>query len=105
MAMESLRSIFAQDPTISEIIPLFLENLKGYVVSLDKALKAGERDTALRICHDLKGTAGGYGYPSISEEASSLESVLKTDEILSERMAQIFFKLRDLCQRAIETGA
>lgn len=79
-SLQPLKSTFADDPAIADIIPLFLANLSGYVEGLDKALRGGDLQAALRICHDLKGTAGGYGYPALSEVAADLERHLKSGQ-------------------------
>lgn len=94
-----LFSTFVEEPAIAEILPLFLQNLPSYLSRLEEALARGEIDVAIRTCHDLKGTAGGYGYPAISAVASNLESALRAgDEEL--RARELLESLRDLCSRA-----
>lgn len=95
-----LFSTFTEEPAIAEILPLFLKNLPSYLSRLEEALASGEIEAAIRTCHDLKGTAGGYGYPSISAVASNLESALRGgDEDLKAR--EHLESLRDLFSRAL----
>jgi HPt (histidine-containing phosphotransfer) domain-containing protein len=95
-----LLSIYADDPVIGEIIPYFLSNLGRYVEDLRTALQKGDEVTACRVCHDLKGTAGGYGYPAISDAALDLETALKRGHSV-DTVTSLFEKIDHLCQRAI----
>lgn len=94
-----LYSTFVAEPAIAEIVPIFLQNLPSYVRRLEEALAAGDVDVAVRTCHDLKGTAGGYGYPSISSAASSLETALRAGDV-DQKGKELLESLRELCERA-----
>jgi len=72
-----IKSLFADDELIAEILPAFVDNLPKYVERLRVALGAGDVAAAAKVCHDLKGTAGGYGYPQIGSLAQTLEDELK----------------------------
>lgn len=72
-----LRSAYADDQAIAEILPLFLSNVPKYTSDLSTAIEHGDWVSAARVCHDLKGTAGGYGYPPIAQATQRLESELK----------------------------
>src|SRR4051812_29710255 len=72
-----LRSTYADDDAIAEILPLFINNMPKYTGDLDARISHSDWPGAARICHDLKGTAGGYGYPDIAQATQRLESELK----------------------------
>lgn len=94
-----LYSTFVEEPAIAEILPIFLGNLSNYVRGLEAALSAGDVEVAVRTCHDLKGTAGGYGYPSISAVASNIETALRAGEE-NRTVRELLESLRELCSRA-----
>ena len=94
-----LFSTFIEEPAIAEILPIFFQNLPSYLRRIEDAVAEGDLDVAARTCHDLKGAAGGYGYPSISALASSLEVSLRVGDF-GEEVKELLEALRELCQRA-----
>ncbi len=89
-----LLSDFADDADMMEIIEPFVLGLEERVAAMQQALATSDYATLSCVAHQLKGAAGGYGYPTISEAAkvvelgarsqqspSSLESVL--DEVVA----------------------
>ncbi|MEM9414787.1 MAG: Hpt domain-containing protein [Planctomycetota bacterium] len=59
---------------MAELIAFFSGELKNRISAIQDSLENQDRDTLLRLAHQLKGSAGGYGYPSISEAAARLEA-------------------------------
>jgi HPt (histidine-containing phosphotransfer) domain-containing protein len=45
---------------------------------MEQCLAAGDLDGLLVAAHQLKGTAGGYGFPRLSEAAAALEAAVRT---------------------------
>jgi len=97
-----VRSEFAGDPDMAELLTLFLDELGPRVASMESAWREGDADQLHRIAHQIKGSAGGYGYPGISAAAFRIESGLahaggrSLDAIKAE-----LNNLVDLCQAAI----
>ncbi len=98
-ALTPLLSTYADDQAISEILPIFLNNLPRYVADLSSRVEQGDWVGASRVCHDLKGTAGGYGYPEIGRSAQDLETELKGERIAS-RLEERLLEVQTLCLRA-----
>jgi HPt (histidine-containing phosphotransfer) domain-containing protein len=74
---ELLRS----DASFAEIVIPFVEGLAGRIEQMEQALDQQDLD-ALRVsAHQLKGSGGGYGFPSISARAAELEASAKTGEM------------------------
>lgn len=94
-----LRSLYAEDEVIGEILPVFIKNLPDYLLRLDRSLAQGDLQGAARVCHDLKGTAGGYGYPDIGKTVQRLEGELKAGQ-QREVVEALVCSLRTLCERA-----
>lgn len=98
-SLSPLRSTYADDQAIAEILPLFLNNVPKYVSDLEARIEHQDWAGAARICHDLKGTAGGYGYPDIGAATLMLEGELKGTHDPS-RVDKYFREVRTLCIRA-----
>jgi HPt (histidine-containing phosphotransfer) domain-containing protein len=96
---EPLKSTYANDQAIADILPLFLNNMPKYVGDLDSHIEHRDWAGAARVCHDLKGTAGGYGYPDIVRATQRLESELKQGQDF-ELIMTYLNDVRTLCERA-----
>lgn len=99
-----LRSEFADDPDMKEILTMFIQEMPERVGQLRQFWDSRQLENLKRQAHQLKGAGGGYGYPSISETAGKLENSLATalggatDEQLTRIKTQLD-ELVDLCQR------
>ena len=74
-----LYSVHREDPVIALILTEFTAGLPSRV---SKLLAAGQRQdwSEVRdICHHIKGSAGSYGFPNVSEAAAQLEGDLSND--------------------------
>ena len=71
---EPIYSDLAQsDPAFSEIVELFVDGLTERLEAMQEALQANDMDCLRRLAHQLKGSGGGHGYPTLSRNASELE--------------------------------
>ena len=71
--MEPIYSRFSSDPRMSEIISQFATALLDRSQEMAVAMASEDIDRLSRLAHNLKGSAGGYGFDSISEAAAELE--------------------------------
>ena len=76
-SVEPLISDFADDPDMAEIIEMFIDGLSDRIESITTAFEDRNFTTVSGIAHQLKGAAGGYGYPSLSELAFEVEHLAK----------------------------
>lgn len=103
-----LFSEFASDASMTELVTLFVEEMPGKIESLRNALGSGSFDALKRVAHQLKGAAGGYGFPVIGEAAGKIEAFivqnpnLGTEAKLQGLKAQVE-QLTELCARARAT--
>ncbi|MFI4859280.1 MAG: Hpt domain-containing protein [Phycisphaerales bacterium JB063] len=98
---EPLYSTFASDPEMAELIEFFSGELGQRIASIEQALDSNDLDTLHRLAHQLKGSAGGYGYPTIGEAAAKLEAEAK--QALADQAADLQHaasELLALCHRA-----
>lgn len=72
-----LRSAYAHDPEMSEIIGLFVRDMPTTVENLRKTFQAGDTRTLERIAHQLKGSGAGYGFTELTVTAGALERLLR----------------------------
>src|SRR5262249_39742727 len=71
-----LASRFAADPAMKELVERFLARLPGQMAAIHQAAASGDSAQLKKLVHQLKGSAGGYGYMPISEAAERLEREL-----------------------------
>ncbi len=97
-----LRSEFATDPDMIELVQEFVQELPSRADSLESLLAASSYSDLRRLAHQMKGAAGGYGFSPISESAAKVETLLKSDvdpAQLQNLRSQVD-ELVDLCRRA-----
>ena len=73
---EPLRSEFADDPDMADIVVEFVQILELRASALTAALAKNDMETMKRLVHQVKGAAGGYGFPSITEQAKNVEHAM-----------------------------
>ncbi len=96
---DAIFSTFSDDPDMCELIGEFLRELPERLVILEQALNAHDTASIASLAHQLKGAAGGYGYPQITEASRVVEQEARDDrevEALRKSVAQ----LKALCERA-----
>lgn len=103
---EPLRSEFADDPDLKELVEMFLEDLPERVASVRSAWQEGHLDDLRRLAHQLKGASPGYGFPAIGSAAALLERELNSltgdpGERELHTITQRVSELIQLCTRAI----
>lgn len=98
-----LKSDFAGDPEIGELVELFLAELPARVGVLLSAFRSGDEDRVRTLAHQLKGAAGGYGFPTIGEAAKNLEAFLRSSDSGAEHLERVrsgVEELVNLCRQA-----
>ncbi len=77
---ESIYSDLAQsDPDFAEIVELFVDGLTQRLEAMQDALQANDMDCLRCLTHQLKGSGGGHGYPTLSQSASALEQQIQSE--------------------------
>ncbi len=91
-----LVSEYADDDEMKEILRPFVERLPSRVAEMEAALERGDLPTLKRLARTLKGSAGAYGFPSITDAAMNLEKSIA----LGEKADKIGAHVRALAQLA-----
>lgn len=65
--------LLSTDPDLVDLVEQFVAGLDQRIRLLEQALAGMDYDQLRRAAHQLKGTAGGYGYPALTRLAGVLE--------------------------------
>jgi signal transduction histidine kinase/CheY-like chemotaxis protein/HPt (histidine-containing phosphotransfer) domain-containing protein len=94
-----LHSSFADDSEMVEIIQRFVASLPERVAALRAEARVPGSQTLVRLAHQLKGAAGGYGFGPISEAAATLEAAARSGGEHANVLRAVE-ELADVCARA-----
>ncbi len=70
----------AVDPEIIDLAESFLRNRRAQIQDWRDAIAAGNQQVLRRLGHELKGTAGAFGFYGLSELGVELEEMLMNDD-------------------------
>lgn len=86
-SVQVLYSTFKDDPIMSDLIDDYLSALSSQIEEIQRVISDTDYERLKVISHQVKGAAGGYGYPTISTEAAKLESLSKQGATKEELIA------------------
>ena len=75
-----LRSTHAHLPELAELIATFVSHLPQRLEAMRTALHAAQHAQLASLAHQLKGAAGSYGFPSLSDQAARLEAAARAQD-------------------------
>jgi HPt (histidine-containing phosphotransfer) domain-containing protein len=82
-----------------DILLEFVGGLEERSSALLSAAQTSDRDTLRRLAHQLRGSAGGYGFPVITEAAGAVEQAV-IDGADAALLGSRVEMLASLCRRA-----
>ncbi len=91
-------SIYENDECFGDLVELFVQEMPQRVEVLQSNASPGLWAELKRYAHQLKGSAGSYGFGSITDLAAALEAALSdhsNEEAVLERLAALV----EACQR------
>lgn len=94
----TLRSEFADDPDMGELVAEFVEELGARIGAIRAAFETDDSARLRTIAHQLKGAAGGYGFPTIGLAAGDLERAIGAE---AHEVRNKVEELVQLCRSAI----
>ena len=77
---DRISSQLADDPELADILTQFIERLPRQLDALYEALEREQLEDVGQLAHQLAGAGGGYGYPTLSDLAKSLEVAAKAQD-------------------------
>ncbi len=75
---------------------LFFERLRALSKELSAAIEMSDIDEILRISHNLKGTAGSFGFPYLGDNAAVVDRLIKEGETSKEVVEQAMSLLMEI---------
>ena len=97
---EALRSDFHDDPEMTPLVEGFVVRLPKRLSALEGAIREADWKRVALLSHQLKGAAGGYGFPSLTKLAEEIEAAAILS-VSSVSFAKYILELGSLCQRAL----
>lgn len=94
-----VRSTLAVDAELHTLIVQFVTVARQRVELIGTALRAGRLGEVQRLAHQLKGSAGAYGFPELSAAAAAVEAAARQPAPNGEPLDQPFEHLRDCAAR------
>ena len=70
-----------EDESFADLVEEFVQSLGERISKIERAASDSDWTTLRMLAHQLKGSAGGYGYPVITETAGELEQSALAGEI------------------------
>jgi HPt (histidine-containing phosphotransfer) domain-containing protein len=91
-------STLADDPDMAELVEMFIDELPQRMAAADELAGRSDWESLGRLAHQLKGAAGSYGFPELTDSAATLERACRIDRdeaAIRESLAA----LADTCSR------
>lgn len=89
------------EPDMVELVEEYVADIPQIVHVLESALASENWQELKRQAHRLKGSAGGYGFPSVSVAAGALENCF--GENVADKVLERTQRLVALCRRIRNT--
>jgi len=84
-------------PGSAKLVVTFVSKLGERCDAIRAAIDAKDFETLKRLAHQLKGAAGGYGFPAITDAAAALERATADD---AAKLPELIRKLTEMCDQA-----
>jgi len=84
-----LRSDFCDDPDLQGILTEYIAAMPQQVARIAELLEAGQVSELRQAVHRIKGAAGGYGFPQITQAAGSAERQIDSSSPLEALAVQV----------------
>ena len=101
---QCLVSTLADDPDMVELLDSYVEDLQQRAQTLEKLASANDRTALAHLSHQIKGSAGGYGFMPITEQAGVVEKQALA-QTQAEELHRAVGELIALCRRARSRAA
>ncbi|HTW93203.1 MAG TPA: response regulator [Tepidisphaeraceae bacterium] len=96
-------TISAPDPAFAALRQSFLGEIGKRIAAIEHAVESQDTTAAADLSHQLKGTAGCYGFPEVSQAASALQ--LAAEKADGAQVEPLFLTLKELCRQATKKAA
>jgi len=93
------RSRFPDDPEMAELAELFVAQLAVRLEAMRTAWSQGDLAGVRFVSHQIRGAAGGYGFPEVGTAAGAIEDLLRGEAdspLVRERIEELERTVRRL---------
>lgn len=80
---------------------MFVDDLDERMKAVKTAFEAADEDQLRRLAHQIKGSAGGYGFGPIGDVAAELEYELLREEADISQVQERVEDLASICRAAV----
>ena len=98
-ASSRLVSEYANDPDMIDLVEMFIDEMPDRISAIEQAVHQADIAMLSSLSHQLKGSAGGYGFGPITTAAAQVEQLATTEKQLQE-MEGAIAELLSLCRQA-----
>jgi signal transduction histidine kinase/DNA-binding response OmpR family regulator len=94
-----LRSTMEGEPTVHRLLKKFVARLPERVTAMQNLLQTGDLEGLRSVLHQIKGAAGGYGFPELTEASGRAEqqtSVATTPDALAHEVEAVIRLIRSI---------
>lgn len=102
VAADFVISTLAGEADMADLIEMFVKELPHRISAMQEAVDQHDLENLQRLAHQLKGSAGGYGFQVITDAAKQLEQSVKTSQDVDNIRREINL-LAGLCERVRAT--
>lgn len=89
----------ADDPDFRELLEEFVGEIPDRIALIENAMASADIATLRRLSHQLKGACGGYGFPTLTNDAAVIESAIDRGlpaQQINEMIEDFLGKLRNV---------
>ena len=76
----AIYSTVGEDPDLGELVEMFVEEMPDRIAALQQAFDCGDVKGLRRLAHQLKGSAGSYGFDQLTPLAAAVEFSVSENE-------------------------
>jgi HPt (histidine-containing phosphotransfer) domain-containing protein len=95
----ALVSQLEPDSELLELLAPYIAELPSRAAALETSLERRDWPALATLAHRLKGTAGSFGFPLITDAARELEDAVAAERAL-DSVRELVQAVADLCRRA-----
>jgi len=97
-AADFIYSEFGGDPDMADLVELYVDEMPEKIATFQELAASKDWDSIRRIAHQIKGSAGGYGFQPITEGAFRLEHAVREESGEAE-ILEALDELLGMCSR------
>jgi HPt (histidine-containing phosphotransfer) domain-containing protein len=95
---DAIYSSLATDPDLCELAEMYVDEMPDKIVALETCFSSSDLETLRQKAHQLKGSAGSYGFDQLTPYAAALEASIRNEQPL-DQICEALNQVPGLCRR------